>query len=130
MREGSYRETISHTAEAEFTHKKILGGGGEFAKVVIRLEPLERGAGIEFVNLLPFGAIRDADVEGVEEGIRSAARTGVLYGYPVVDFRATLLDGAYHRADSNPHTFSLAAREAFWKAMRNAGPKVLLRHQK
>lgn len=129
MDASAYGETISRGATAEFTHKRILGGGGEFAKVEIRLEPTERGTGIEFVNAAPSGTIRAKDIGGVEEGVRTAARTGVLYGYPVVDIRATLLGGAYHEVDSNFRTFSLAAREAFWIAMRNARPIVLLRYE-
>ena len=127
MQQKAYRETISRRAEAKFTHKKAFGGQGEFAHLILWLEPLERGAGMEFIDAAPSGAIRPDCVEGVEQGIRMAAQSGVLYGYPVVDFRATLLDGAYHEMDSNAQTFALAAQVAFWIAMRNAGPKVLLR---
>jgi elongation factor G len=81
MQETSYRETIRRSAEAQFVLKKALGNGrGEFAKVVIRLEPLARGAGMEFVNAA--SALRAEDVAGAESGIREAAQTGVLYGYP------------------------------------------------
>ena len=129
MQQESYRETISRRSESDFTHKKILDNGGEFARVVIQLEPLERGAGREFVNAMSNGALPPDFIEGVQQGICKAAQSGVLYGYPVVDFRATLLDGVYHEMDSNLLAFSLAAEQAFWIAMRNAGPKVLLRYE-
>jgi elongation factor G len=120
-------ETISRTVEIDFTHKKQIGGGGEFARVKIRLEPLPRGTGIQFVNEVRDGAVPKQMIGGVEEGIREAAKTGVLEGGPVVDFKATLIDGAYHETDSNWHTFSLAARGAFRDGMRKAGPKLLFR---
>ena len=120
-------ETISRAIEVEFTHKKVIGGGGEFAKVKIRLEPLPRGIGIQFASDLKTGTVPDRMIGGVEEGIREAAKTGDLEGGPVVDFKATLIDGAYHDVDSNWRTFSLAAQGAFRDGMRKAGPKLLLR---
>jgi elongation factor G len=127
MPEQSYRETISRTVEVEFTHKRLIGGGGEFANVKIRLEPLPRGTGVEFVNDVRNGCVPDQMIGGVEEGIREAAKAGVLNGGTVVDFRVTLTDGKYHEIDSNWRTFSLAAQSAFWDGMRKAGPKLLLR---
>jgi elongation factor G len=81
-------ETISRTVEIDFTHKKQIGGRGEFARIKIRLEPLPRGTGVEFVNEVRDGAVPEHMVGGVEEGIREAAKTGVLEGWPVVDFKA------------------------------------------
>ena len=127
MPEGKYPETISRSVEVDFTHKKQIGGAGEFAKVRIRLEPLPRGAGVQFVNEVRRGAVPDRMIGGVEEGIREASKRGVLNGGPVVDFKASLTDGAYHEIDSNWHAFSLAAQGAFWNGMRKAGPKLLLR---
>ncbi|HEX3429589.1 MAG TPA: hypothetical protein VHT03_01780 [Rhizomicrobium sp.] len=118
-------ETITCSAEATYTHKKVFDGGGEFAKVTLRLEPLPSGGGFEFVNAALPLAIPIEFIEGVEEGIKRAAETGIVSGGPVIDLRVTLLDGAYHEMDSNPRTFGLAAKEAFWSAMRNAGPRVL-----
>jgi elongation factor G len=126
MQSGKHREAISRTVEVDFTHKKQIGGAGEFAKVRIRLEPLPRGAGIEFVNEVRVGSVPTRMIGGVEEGIREAAKAGVLDGGPVVDFKATLIGGAYHELDSNWRTFSLAAQYAFWDGMRKAGPKLLL----
>ena len=126
MPDGPYRETISRTVEVTFTHKKIFDQGGEFAHVKIRLEPLPRGAGIQFVNDVAQGHIPEHMIGGVEEGLREAAKTGVLNGGEVVDFKVTLLDGAYHEVDSNWRTFSLAGQGALWDGMRKAGPKLLL----
>ena len=127
MPQGERRsETISHTVEVSFTHNKIIGGGGEFAKVTIRLEPLAHGTGIQFMSEVLAGNVPDQMIGGVEEGIREAAKTGVLEGGPVVDFRATLVDGAYHEIDSNWRTFRIAAQGAFWDGIRKAGPKLLL----
>ena len=120
-------ETISGTAEVDYTHKKQIGGAGEFAKVRIRLEPLPRGTGIQFVNEAPVGVVPDEMVGGVEEGIREAAKTGVLEGGLIVDVKVTLIDGAYHYLDSDSRTFSLASQRAFLEGVRKAGPKLLLR---
>jgi elongation factor G len=121
------KETITRTANAEFAHKKQIGGGGEFALVRLRLEPLPRGAGIVFENGIAGDAIPRAFVPAIEEAIRSCADAGGVYGYPVVDFRAILVVGAYHEFDSNARTFGIAAEGAFHQALRKAGPIILLR---
>src|SRR5208282_6796883 len=94
MQDGKYLETITQSVEVDFTHKKIIGGGGEFAKVKIRLEPLLRGAGIQFESVVRDGSVPAECIGGVGEGIRKAAKTGVLAGGRVVDFKATLIGGA------------------------------------
>lgn len=125
MPSTAYRETISRTVEVEFVHSKVMGGNGEFAVVKIRLEPLERGSGIQFVSEAGPYAMPECFIGGVEEGIREAAKAGIIGGYPVVDIKATLLDGKYHEIDSNWRTFSAAAQGAFYEGMRRAGPQFL-----
>ncbi len=127
-----YCETISRTAQAEYAHKKITHhegrSGGEFAIVVLKLEPLPRRDGVRFTNAAPGEHVPQEMLDGVEAGVHKACETGVIDGGRVVDVHVTLLDGKYHEVDSNAHTFELAAQEAFWKAMRLAGPKMLLRY--
>lgn len=118
-------ETIGRTVEATFIHKKIFGGGGEFAKVTIRFEPLPPGSGIQFMSDMPGPNVPEHMIGGVEEGVRQAAKTGILEGGPVVDFKATLIDGAYHEIDSNWQAFSLAAQGAFRIGVEKAGSKIL-----
>ena len=117
-------ETITRTVEVDFSHKKLIGAAGEFARVKLRLEPLPTGSGLQFVNEAPAGLIPSEWIGGVEEGIREACRTGVVSGHPVTDLRVTLVAGAYHEVDSNWRTFSLAARGALWDGMRKAGPTI------
>lgn len=118
-------ETISQAVEVDFTHKRLVGSGGEFARVILRMEPLSRGSGVQFVNGVRAGALPDFITEGVEEGIREASQEGVLGSGPVVDVKVTLIDGVYHEIDSTRHTFRLAALGAFREGMRRAGPKLL-----
>jgi hypothetical protein len=120
---GHY-EIITRAVEASFVHKKIIGGGGEFAKVILRLEPLPGGSGLKFTNNVADAVIPAKLVDGVREGVQEASKTGVLAGHPVTDLRVTLVGGAYHDVDSDRRTFSLAARGAFWDGMRKAGPKI------
>jgi elongation factor G len=117
-------ETITRTAETTFAHKKVIGGGGEFAIVSLRLEPLPSGSSVQFVNGVTDQVVPTRLVEGVQEGIQEASNRGVIAGHPVTDLRVTLIDGKYHDIDSNRRTFSFAARGAFWDAMRKAGPEV------
>ncbi len=112
----AYRETISKTYECDYTHKKQTGGSGQFARVKIRFEPNEAGGGFVFVNGVVGGAVPKEYVPGVEKGLRSAMDNGVIAGFPMVDFKATLFDGAYHDVDSSVLAFEIAARAASAKA--------------
>ncbi len=121
----AYRETIRSSATAQGRHKKQSGGHGQFGDCHIRLEPLPRGQGFEFHNAVFGGAIPKQFIPAVEKGIQEAAATGYLAGYPVVDFRVTLLDGSYHDVDSSEMAFKLAGRKAFRAAMEAAKPVLL-----
>ncbi len=121
----AYRETISKTYECDYTHKKQTGGSGQFARVKIRFEPNEAGKGFEFANAVVGGTVPKEYVPGVEKGLKSAMETGVLAGFPMVDFKATLYDGAYHDVDSSVLAFEIASRAAFREGIAKAGPKLL-----
>jgi elongation factor G len=120
-----YRETIRGRAEGHGRHKKQTGGHGQFGDCKIRIEPLQRGSGFEFVNDIFGGAIPRNFIPAVEKGIQESAVRGYLAGYPVVDFRVTLYDGAYHDVDSNELSFKMAGRLAFRKCMEQAKPAIL-----
>ena len=121
----AYRETIRQKAQAEYTHKKQSGGHGQFGRVVLAIEPLERGAQYSFTNAVFGGAISKGYIPGVEKGVKEAMENGVMAGYPVVDVGTTVLDGKEHPVDSSEMAFKIAARNAFKNAMRNAGPILL-----
>jgi elongation factor G len=120
-----YRETIRGKADAEGKHKKQSGGHGQFGVCRIKMEPAERGKGIEFVDDVFGGAIPRNWIPSVEKGIRDAAARGYLAGFPVVDFRATLYDGKYHDVDSSDIAFKIAGSLAFKEAMKQARPALL-----
>ncbi len=120
-----YRETIRGKAEAQGRHKKQTGGHGQFGDCKIRMEPLPRGTGFEFVNDIFGGAIPKGFIPAVEKGIQESAARGYLAGYPVVDFRVVLYDGSYHEVDSNELSFKMAGRIAFRKCMEQAKPVLL-----
>ena len=120
-----YRETIRGKADAEGKHKKQSGGHGQFGVARIRMEPLPRGKGVEFVDDVFGGAIPKNWIPSVEKGIRDAAERGYLAGFPVVDFRATLYDGKYHDVDSSDIAFKIAGSLAFREAMKQARPALL-----
>ena len=120
-----YRETIRGRAEAHGRHKKQSGGHGQFGDCKIRIEPLPRGAGFEFVNDIFGGSIPRQYVPAVEKGVQESAARGYLAGYPVVDFRVTVYDGSYHEVDSNELSFKMAGRIAFRKCMEQAKPTLL-----
>jgi elongation factor G len=120
-----YRETIRGKADAHGRHKKQTGGHGQFGDCKIKMEPLPRGGGFEFVNDIFGGAIPRNFIPAVEKGIVEAAARGHLAGFPVVDFRVILYDGSYHDVDSNELSFKVAGRLAFRKAMEQAKPALL-----
>ena len=120
-----YRETIRGRAEAQGRHKKQTGGHGQFGDCKIKMEPLARGGGFEFVNDIFGGAIPRGFIPAVEKGIQESAARGYLAGYPVVDFKVILYDGSYHEVDSNELSFKLAGRLAFRKCMEQAKPTLL-----
>jgi elongation factor G len=120
-----YRETIRAAVEARGRHKKQSGGHGQFGDCVIRIEPLTRGGGFEFVNDIFGGAVPKNYIPAIEKGIQEAALRGYLAGYPVVDFRVVLKDGSYHDVDSNELSFRMAGRIAFRKCMEQARPAII-----
>jgi elongation factor G len=121
----AYRETITKKIEHDYTHKKQTGGSGQFAKVKIRFEPLPPGSGFEFENDVVGGTVPKEYIPGVEKGLNLAKETGVIAGFPVIDFKATLIDGQYHDVNSNVMTFDIAARACFREGIPKAGPKLL-----
>jgi elongation factor G len=121
----AYRESITKKVEHDYTHKKQTGGSGQFARVKIRFEPLEPGSGFVFENAVVGGSVPREYVPGVEKGLKLAKETGVIAGFPLIDFKATLIDGAYHDVDSNVLTFDIAARACFREGIPKAGPKLL-----
>jgi elongation factor G len=120
-----YRETIKGRAEAQGRLKKQSGGRGQFADTWIKIEPLPRGAGFEFVDEIVGGAIPRQYIPAVEKGIREAMPRGILTGSPVVDFRITLFDGSYHDVDSSEMAFKIAASMGFKDALAKARPVLL-----
>jgi elongation factor G len=121
----AYRETISRIAEVDYTHKKQTGGAGQFARIKLRFEPLEAGSGFQFESEIVGGAVPREYVPGVQKGLESARESGVIAGFPVIDFKAALIDGAYHDVDSSVLAFEIAARAAFREGLPKAGPKLL-----
>lgn len=120
-----FRETIRAKAEAQGKHKKQTGGHGQYGDCWIKVEPLARGAGFEFVNDIFGGAIPRNYIPAVEKGIVEAASRGYLAGFPMVDFRVILFDGSYHEVDSSEIAFKLAGSKGFKKCMEQAKPCLL-----
>ena len=121
----AYRETITVSAEGHHRHKKQTGGAGQFGEVFLRIEPLPRGAGFEFLDEVKGGAIPAQYIPAVENGVRDALSTGAVAGFPVVDVRVVVYDGKHHSVDSKDIAFATAGRKAFLVAMRGARPVVL-----
>ncbi len=121
----AYRETITKPATIDYTHKKQSGGAGQFARIIIDYEPLEPGSGFQFESKIVGGSVPKEYIPGVEKGLRTSLENGVLAGFPLIDFKATLVDGAYHDVDSSVMAFEIAARAAFREGIPKAGPKLL-----
>mgnify|MGYP001235962332 FL=1 len=121
----AYRETISKEVEVTYTHKKQSGGAGQFAEVKIVAEGCEPGTGRQFDDKIKGGNIPKEYIPGVEKGIASVADTGVIAGFPIIDFKVTLIDGKYHDVDSSSLAFEIAGRMAFKDACLKANPKLL-----
>ena len=121
----AYRETLSREAEVDYTHRKQTGGAGQFARVKIVLEPLEPGDGFVFQSEVVGGAVPREYVPAVEKGIDEARRVGIVAGFPVIDFKARLIDGAAHDVDSSSMAFEIAARAALRDGLRGAVPVLL-----
>ncbi|MEY4680536.1 MAG: elongation factor [Pseudomonadota bacterium] len=121
----AYRETISKVAEIDYTHKKQSGGSGQYARIKLRFEPLQPGGGYEFENEVVGGSVPKEYVPGVEKGLEGSRNNGVLAGFPCIDFKVALIDGAYHDVDSSALAFEIAARAAFKEGIAKAGPKLL-----
>lgn len=121
-----YRETIrSKVDSVEYKHKKQSGGRGQFGHVLIKIEPLERGKGFEFVNAIVGGVVPGRFIPAVEKGLQETLNTGVLIGNKVIDVKVTLFDGSYHNVDSDEISFKIAASQAFKKGFKDANPVIL-----
>ncbi len=121
----AYRERLTKKTEINYTHKKQTGGTGQFAKVVLVFEPAEAGAGSSFESKIIGGAVPKEYIPGVEKGINSVMGSGVLAGFPVVDVKATLIDGAYHDVNSSALAFEIASRAAFREGLQKGGSVLL-----
>ena len=123
MPQVAYRETITRSGEIDYTHKKQTGGAGQFARIKVAFEPLDSGSGVVFDDAIRGGAVPKEFIPSVESGIRGVAESGLLAGFPVIDFQATLRDGDSHDVDSSSLAFEVAARAAF----REVAPRLGLR---
>ena len=121
----AYRETISKSADVDYYHKKQSGGAGQFARVKISFDPGEPGSGYEFINKIKGGNIPTDYIPGVQKGLIAQQQSGVIAGFPCIDFKATLNDGAYHDVDSSVLAFEIAARAAFREGIAKANPVLL-----
>jgi elongation factor G len=121
----AYRETISTAAEIDYTHKKQTGGTGQFARVKLVIEPTQPGEGYSFESKIVGGSVPREYIPGVEKGIKSVMDSGPLAGFPVIDFKVGLIDGAFHDVDSSVLAFEIAARAAMREGLRKAGAKLL-----
>ncbi len=121
----AYRETISREAEIDYTHKKQTGGTGQFARVKLVITPTEPGEGYSFETKIVGGAVPKEYIPGVEKGIKSVMDSGPLAGFPVIDFKVALIDGAFHDVDSSVLAFEIASRAAMREGLKKAGAKLL-----
>jgi elongation factor G len=121
----AYRETITKKTQIDYSHKKQSGGAGQFARIIMEFEPGARGSGFIFESKIVGGSVPKEYIPGVEKGMKSALETGVIAGFPMVDFKATLVDGAYHDVDSSVLAFEIASKAAFREGIPKASPQLL-----
>ena len=121
----AYRETISRETEIDYTHKKQTGGTGQFARIKLIITPVEPGVGYSFESKVVGGSVPKEYIPGVEKGIKSVMDSGPLAGFPVIDFKVQLVDGAFHDVDSSVLAFEIAARAAMRDGLKKAGAKLL-----
>ncbi|MBL3560824.1 elongation factor G [Rhodovulum sulfidophilum] len=121
----AYRETISHKADVDYTHKKQTGGTGQFARVKLEIMPTEPGEGYSFESRIVGGAVPKEYIPGVEKGIKSVMDSGPLAGFPVIDLKVALVDGAFHDVDSSVLAFEIATRAGMREGLKKAGAKLL-----
>jgi elongation factor G len=121
----AYRETLARVVQVDRAHKRQAGGAGEFARVKLRLEPNVTGAGNEFRSEIVGGVIPNEYIPSIEKGVQSVWEAGVLMGFPFLDTRVTLLDGAYHVEDSSAVAFETAARDAMREHTVSASVKLM-----
>ncbi len=121
----AYRETITKTSEVDYTHKKQSGGSGQFARIKLVIEPAEPNEGYVFESKIVGGNVPKEYIPGVTKGIESVMSSGPIAGFPMLDIKATLIDGAYHDVDSSVLAFEIAGRAGFREAIQKAGPKLL-----
>ncbi len=121
----AYREKLGRSATITYTHKKQTGGSGQFAEVKIVFEPGEPGTGFVFENKIVGGNVPKEYVPGVEKGLKMQKEGGLLAGFPLIDFKASLIDGKYHDVDSNVLTFQIAAQAAFRELKEQGDPRLL-----
>jgi elongation factor G len=121
----AYRETVTRAAEGHYRHKKQTGGAGQFGEVFLRIRPLARGEGFEFINKVVGGSIPTSLIPAVEKGIRQIMGEGAIAGYQLQDLEVTVYDGKFHPVDSKEIAFVIAARNALLDAIHNAGPQIL-----
>jgi elongation factor G len=121
----AYRESLGRKVDIDYTHKKQTGGAGQFARVMITFEPGEPGSGFVFENTIVGGAVPKEYIPGVQKGLESVKENGLLAGFPLIDFKATLTDGKYHDVDSSVLAFEIASRAAFKELREKGAPKLL-----
>ncbi|KAF0096995.1 MAG: elongation factor G [Hyphomonadaceae bacterium] len=121
----AYREKISKLAEIDYTHKKQSGGTGQFARIKIIFEPGEAGSGFNFESKIVGGAVPKEYIPGVVKGLEGSVQNGLLAGFPLIDLKATLMDGAFHDVDSSVLAFEIAARAAFRELKSHGDPRLL-----
>jgi elongation factor G len=121
----AYRETIAKTIEHDYTHRRQSGGPSQYARIKLRFAPLPPGGGYVFESEVVGGSVPEEYIPGVIAGLDAARAAGVLAGFPAIDFKIILLDGAYHEVDSSARAFEIAARAAFREGMAKAAPKLL-----